>query len=169
MLANIIVKNIVFGFHHDKLSAYKDKEYLDKMIIARYLISLWSHSARVDGGDLKYIKKSMLNDMLNYLFEEDNLFYKYAKSKEKIIDVLRPIFYSPIPLPKIYKFIKKRHYLAELFYEDACSFIAADAKISKSKKRFLDELAKKLNLYEMDKKILDHKYCINHSQWLEAI
>ncbi|MCB1189755.1 MAG: TerB family tellurite resistance protein [Leptospiraceae bacterium] len=169
MLSNIKFKNVVFDFQQKRLPVYKDKIFLEKLIVARYMVSLWSHSAKADEGDLKKIEKSMLNDMLNYLFEEDNLFHKYKKYKKNIRTFLKPIFYSPIPLPKIYKFIQKRKDLANLFYEDACSFVAADARVSKSEKKFLDKLSKELNLYTMDKKILDHKYSINHSQWLKAI
>lgn len=143
----------------NNIESVQNKYLENKIETAKYLVSLWAHAARVSGAI--WIKEQLLlEDMLQELFEEENIFHYYRERKGDIIDLIKDYFYHPIDIPSIIKYLSKNPEFAPMFYDNTCNVVVADGKVTRAEKKFLDYLMKHLHISETEKRIIHKKYLI---------
>lgn len=123
-----------------------------KMNYAKVLVSLWSYACHADGNFHKR-EGNLVGQMVKAMFDKDCIFDSHQDSKDEIVEELSEVFESPLPIKMIKDFSEGNPVLAANFYEDAVCIIATDGSFTDREKEFLSDLAKELEISQMDKKI----------------
>jgi hypothetical protein len=143
-------------------------------VIGEYLealVSIWAHASKVDGKiqveEVKLIEKfsdTIAEDLIKKDVREKeilkvNVTFDKIKANE-IKKRIKSIFDNPLPFTSIRDYAIDNG-LEVVFYKQAILILAADGKLTKQEKVFIDSLSKELNISSIDKTLIDSKLLEN--------